>query len=431
MMPTVVIIGRPNVGKSALFNRLAGRRIAIVEGTPGLTRDRLECQVSWRGRTFRLVDTGGIGLDEVPLADALAAQAQRGISRADVLIFLVDAKAGLTPLDREIADMLRRAGKPVVVGANKIDSPSELSRAGEFYALGLGDPLPVSALHGLGTGDLLDRVVALLPERGDLQPRPAPEPIRLAIVGKPNVGKSSIVNRLVGEERVIVHEKPGTTVDAVDVLVRRPEGEFLLIDTAGLRRPRKISAFPERLAVLRALTAVRRSQVSCLVLDATEPVTAQDRRIAGYILRSGRGAVIAANKWDLVSEDGEVVRAGILADLDFLSFAPLITTSALTGEGIDHLMRTVSRVAEEYARRVPTSDINRAIQRAVGQLAGRGGLRVYYATQVSTSPPTIVVFVNDPSMVKDWFTRYLQRTLREEFGFQGTPIRLIFRRRRR
>jgi len=436
-LPIVAIVGRPNVGKSALFNRLIGRRLAIVEDQPGVTRDRLYARTAWRERHFTVIDTGGyISAGGEPITAQVRAQVERAMEEADVILFTVDASAGVQPEDREMAQRLREGRRPVVLVVNKADRPDHPG-VYEFYELGLGDPHAVSALHGLGINDLLDAVVGLLPETapdgGEL------EAVRVAIVGRPNVGKSSLLNAILGEERVIVDSRPGTTRDAVDTPFRWQERDFVLIDTAGLRRKARIDRRVERYSAGRALAAVDRADVAVLVLDAREPVVEQDQEIARYTRERGRALVVAVAKWDLVSAAPSLHQAArdrLLAGLRFVPYALLVGTSAVRGWGIDALLGAVARAAEAHARRIPTGPLNRLIEQAEGahlppaDRSGRQG-KIYYATQPSIRPPTVVCFVNDPSLFPDEYRRYLEHRLRGGFDFAGTPIRLQFRRRER
>lgn len=433
----VAIVGRPNVGKSALFNRLIGRRLAIVEDQPGITRDRLYAETSWRGRSFRVVDTGGyvVGASESITAQ-VRAQAERAMEEADVILFVVDATAGVLPEDRELAQRLRAGRRPVLLVVNKTDIPRPEAHY-EFYELALGDPYPVSAMHGLGIGELLDAVTAMLPE-------PAAEPaaetaIRVAVVGRPNVGKSSLVNAILGEERVVVDAAPGTTRDAVDTFFRRGERAFTLVDTAGLRRKSRIDQRVERYSAGRSLGAIDRADVVVLVLDATQPVVEQDLEIARYAQERGRAFVVAVSKWDLASATPALHRAAgdrLRTALRFAAYAPIVATSAKRRWGIPELLDAVAAAAAAHARRIPTGPLNRVIAAAEeahhppADRAGRQG-KIYYATQRAAKPPTIICFVNDPELFPDEYQRYLEHRLREAFDFRGTPIRLEFRSRPR
>lgn len=435
--PIVAIVGRPNVGKSALFNRLVGQRKAIVEGTPGVTRDRLYGAVVWGGREFSVVDTGGLVWPAgAQVGEQIRAQAERAIEDADVILFVVDARAGLVPDDRDVAERLRASRRPVLVIANKVevfDQPGAL----EFYEMGLGDPIPISALHGLGIGELLDQVVALLPESGPREAEAAAT--QVAVVGRPNVGKSSLVNAILGEDRVIVDPAPGTTRDAIDTPFVRGERRFILVDTAGLRRKARVEDGLERYSVIRSLEAVDRADVVVLVLDASGPPVEQDQEIARYTAEQGRALVLAVNKWDLVSETSKPRDdrlTPVRGAMRFVEYAAIVTTSAVRGWGVAMLVDRVADAADAHARRVPTGPLNRAIEQAEhahnppADGAGRQ-LKLFYATQPSAKPPTIVLFVNDAALVTENYRRYLEAQLRETFDFRGTPVRLVFRTRER
>ncbi len=434
--PVVVIVGRPNVGKSALFNRLVGRRTAIVEDIPGITRDRLHGRAVWRGREFEVVDTGGLlSHPTEPLQEQVQRQVARALEEADLVLFVVDARAGVLPEDRDIAQRLRESRRPVVLVANKADRPGHPG-VYEMYELGMGDPLAVSALHGLGISDLLDRVVELLPA-GEPEDR-APE-VPVAVVGRPNVGKSSLVNAILGEERVLVDAAPGTTRDAVDTPFVRGDRRFVLIDTAGLRRKARISDLVERYSVTRTLRAVDRAHVVVLVLDASQPPADQDQEIARLTSERGRALVLAVTKWDLVSpspEPRDAILAPVRAAMRFVSYAPVVVTSAVRGWGIGALVDRVAEAADAHARRVATGPLNRVLAEAEAAHppptdgAGRH-LKIYYATQPAVRPPTIVLFVNDPDLVTEDYRRYLDARLRAAFDFRGTPLRLVFRARER
>jgi GTP-binding protein len=436
-LPVVAIVGRPNVGKSALFNRLVGQRLAIVEDIPGVTRDRLYAEAEWRGRRFAFVDTGGLrSAPDEGIGLRVRAQAEAAIEQADVLLFVVDARDGVVPEDREIAQLLREAGLPVLLAANKVDHPSQEAAAHEFYSLGLGDPIAVSATHGRATGDLLDAVVALLP---DVEPAaPAERPVAVAIVGRPNVGKSSLVNAMLGEERVIVDAAPGTTRDAVDALWERSGRHYLLIDTAGLRRRARVGRPVEAYSAARTRRAIERADVAVLVLDASEPVADQDQRIAGDIAEAGCGVVVAMNKWDLVASGPSPDRRreqAARAALRFIPYAPLARLSAARGWGLDDLFEAIDCVAANHRSRIGTGVLNRIVGEAVAaqpppsDAAGRR-LRLYYATQPESAPPTIVLFVNEPSRMPVAYRRYLERVIRSQVDLTGVPLRLVLRRRR-
>jgi len=444
----VALVGRPNVGKSTLFNRILGRRLAIVEDQPGTTRDRIYAETEWAGVEFLIVDTGGLeiapasgpGADWQPLAvasapyiEAMRAQAEAAIHEADLIVFVVDTMSGITAADEMAADILRRTDKPIIIAANKSDNAELRHAAAEFYALGLGDPLPVSAVHGTGTGDLLDAVVAALPREQAPQEFDEAE-VKLAIVGRPNVGKSSLLNRILGEERVIVSEIPGTTRDAIDTPVTIRGVPALLIDTAGIRRRGRIEKGLEYYSVLRALRAIERCDVALLVLDATQLVTAQDAHVAGYILDAHKSVVVAVNKWDLIEKGphtADEFQALIRASLRFMDYVPIHFVSAKTGRGLNRLLDTALKVHQESQVRIPTGQLNRVIRLAMQRInppSKRGRrLRVYYATQAEIAPPTIILFVNDRELVHFGFTRYIENRLREEYPFTGTPLRIEYR----
>ncbi len=433
-LPTVAIVGRPNVGKSTLFNRLVGRRVAIVEDTPGITRDRLYGEAEWRGRAFQVVDTGGVLLeDSDPLITQVRIQALSAIEEADVILFMVDAIEGVTPADEELADVLRTTTKPVLLVANKVDNTRREADAAEFYALGWDEVFTISAVHGHGVAEVLDRVIELLPPA-----TPAEEEdttIKLAIVGRPNVGKSSLVNAILGAPRVIVSEIPGTTRDAIDTPFERDGQKMVLIDTAGIRRPGKVQGSVEYYSVLRAQKAIKRCDVALLVLDGPEGVTDGDKRVGGYAVEEGRACVVVVNKWDLMKNPTSKT---LMMDFTrifrkecpFLHFAPLVFTSALTGMGVPAVVDTALEAAEAHAHRIPTGVLNRLIHDAVdARPYSRKGkmLKVYYATMPSVKPPTVVLFVNDPDIVHFSYLRYLENQIRQQFPLEGTPIRMEVR----
>jgi len=439
--PVVVIVGRPNVGKSALFNRLVRQRLSIVDDMPGLTRDRLYAPAEWQGRSFTMVDTGGLVSGTAGgIAGQVREQVQRAIAEADVILFVVDARAGIVPEDRAIADVVRRARAPVLVTANKVDGESLEPSAHEFYALGFGDPMPVSALHGRGTGDLLAAVVAMLPEAAadgaDAGAEPT-VPIAVALVGRPNVGKSSLVNAILGAPRVIVDASPGTTRDSVDEHFERGGRQYVLIDTAGLRRRARVDEPIEAYSAARARKAIERADVAVLVLDATDTIGDQDQRIGREIADAGRGVIIAVNKWDRVATSPEIDlrrQRSIRHALRFISYAPAVATSATEGWGIATLLEEVNRVAQAYQGRIGTGPLNRVVGDAVAKhepptdAVGRR-LRIYYATQPQTRPPMIVLFVNEPRRMPADYRRYLENAIRGKFDLYGVPLRLALRRR--
>jgi GTPase len=432
--PIVAIVGRPNVGKSTLFNRLLGERVAIVEDRPGITRDRVYGHSEWSGREFTVVDTGGLGLgDEDPFGVHIQQQAETAIAEADLILLLVDTREGLTPGDEDVAEVFRASGRPILLVANKADNPRQEANAHEFYRLGLGDVFAVSSHSGRGVGDLLDEVVERLP------PPEAQEEeedrIRVAIVGRPNVGKSSLLNAILGEERVIVSPLAGTTRDAVDVPFEYLEHRFTLVDTAGIRRAGKIQGSVEFYTVLRAERALERADVAVLVVDSHAGLVDGDKRVGGLADEAGRGCVIFVNKWDLIAgmsprEFGTIVRN----EMPFMSWAPIVVGSAAEGRGLEDLLDTCVDVANNHAMRVATGELNRVVREAVDRrpYTRRGReFKVYYATQVAVKPPTFALFVNDPEIVHETYMRYLENQFRAAFGFSGTPIRLLNRKRAR
>jgi GTP-binding protein len=432
-VPVVAFVGRPNVGKSTLFNRLIGEHRAVVHEQPGTTRDRLYGTAEWRGREFTLVDTGGIGLDtgEGDLLGDVRVQAEEAINQADVVVLVTDAHAGLTAADEEVAGLLRRARKPLILVANKVDNLRRELEAAEMYELGLGEPITISALHGEGTGDLLDAIVEWFP-KGLEEPEEAVA-VSVAIVGRPNVGKSSLLNALVGQQRSIVRDEAGTTRDAIHTLIRR-HGEWIrLIDTAGIRRRGKIAPGVEKFSVLRAVRAIERADVAVLLIDASEGVRAQDTHVAGYVEEAARGLVIAVNKWDLVAKHGRVQEeyiASVRRELKFADWAPVIFISAHTGQRVPKVLELAHAVQGERTRRVPTPQLNNLVRAAVQAhpLTERGkALKVYYSAQTGVAPPTFTLFCNDPRRIHFSYVRYLENTLRGEYGFTGTPIRFQFR----
>jgi GTP-binding protein len=435
-MPVVAIVGRPNVGKSALFNKLAGARLSIVEDTPGVTRDRIYANVEWRAKTFMMIDTGGIEpMREDIILTQMRRQAEMAIDTADCIVFLTDIQTGLTADDREIANMLYRSGKPIVLCVNKVDQlgapPMEFY---EFYNLGLGDPIAVSAVHGSGTGDLLDEVYKHLVFEEEESDEEAP--IKVALLGKPNVGKSSLINRLLGEERCIVSNIPGTTRDAVDALYTTEIGTFSLIDTAGIRKKKKVEDAVEKYSVIRSYMAVERADVCVIMLDAADGVTEQDTKIAGYANDQGKALVVAVNKWDSIEKETntmERLRADIQHELAFMSFAPIVFISALEGQRLPQLMAAVKDAYIENQRRISTGMLNDVLNDATARVqppSDKGKrLKIYYMTQASTQPPTFVFFVNRKDLFHFSYQRYLENRIRDTFGFKGTPIRFIIRER--
>lgn len=431
-IPVVAIIGRQNVGKSTLLNRLAGRRLAIVADHPGTTRDRVMVRASWRGVKFTAVDTGGLEISpDSSLGKAVREQAESAIAAADLLVFMVDAVSGVVPLDMEIAAMLRKGGQPVILAANKADGPRQEMAAVDFYALGLGEPLAISAHHGRGTAELLDCVVAALPKPAAAAP--APEAMKIAIVGRPNVGKSRLLNSLLGEGRAIVSEVAGTTRDAIDTPCRYKGQDVLLIDTAGIRRRGKQGTGIEYYGVLRSLRAIDRADIALLVLDATEPMTAQDLHIAGYIQQAASGVVIVVNKWDLVAGgDTSEYTDYVMQQLKFMPYAAVLYTSAETGRGVKKVLPQAEIVYRQRQLRPPTAQVNAVVRAAAADhtlIRSGKRLNVLYATQAEINPPTFVFFVNDARLVHFSYRRYLENKLRQAFGFVGTPIKLTFKSR--
>ena len=435
--PIVAIVGRPNVGKSTLFNALAGENISIVKDTPGVTRDRIYADVSWLNHNFTMIDTGGIEPDSSDIIlSQMREQAQIAIDTADVIIFLVDVRQGLQDADSKVADMLRRSRKPVVLVVNKVDSFQKyMADVYEFYNLGIGDPVPVSAASRLGIGDMLDEVVKHFPE--DSGEDEEDERPRVAIVGKPNVGKSSIINRLVGENRVIVSDIAGTTRDAIDTEISHGGKEYVFIDTAGLRRKNKIKEELERYSIIRTVTAVERADVVVVVIDASEGVTEQDAKIAGIAHERGKGIIVAVNKWDAIEKTDKTIyefSRKVRETLSFMPYAELLFISAVTGQRLAKLFELIDVIIENRAMRIQTGVLNEIITEAVAMQqppSERGRrLKIYYVTQVSVKPPTFVVFVNDKELMHFSYTRYLENKIREAFGFKGTSLKFIIRERK-
>ncbi len=436
MAKTVLaIVGRPNVGKSMLFNKLAGERVSIVEDIPGITRDRIYFDTEWNGRPITVIDTGGIEpkTDDIILSK-MKMQAELAIETADVIAFVCDVRAGLTAADRDIAVMLIKSGKPVVLCVNKIDSIGSLPMEYyEFYELGFdGDPIALSSLHGTGTGDLLDRVLELAPSDGEEEEED--DSIKVAVIGKPNAGKSSIINKILGEDRVIVSDIPGTTRDAIDTKVENEYGKYTFIDTAGIRRQKKVIDRVEKYSVLRSHSAVERADVCLIMIDATAGITEQDEKIAGLSHEAGKAAIIVVNKWDLVEKDNSSVKKftdNIREALAYMPYAPIIFVSAKTGQRVDKLFERINYVNEQACMRISTGMLNDVLNDAVSRVqppTDKGKrLKIYYMTQVSTKPPTFVIFVNDAELFHFSYQRYIENKLREVFGFSGTPIRIVVR----
>lgn len=434
--PIVAVVGRPNVGKSTLFNALAGEKIAIVKDTPGITRDRIYADVTWLNHTFTLIDTGGIEPESKDvILSQMREQAQIAIDTADVIIFLVDVKQGLQDADSKVADMLRRSQKPIVLVVNKVDSQQKyMADVYEFYNLGIGDPYPISAANLLGLGDMLEAVTSYFPESDgadEEDDRP-----KVAIIGKPNVGKSSIINKLLGENRLIVSDIAGTTRDAVDTEVKYQGKEYVFIDTAGLRRKNKIKEELERYMIVRTVSAVERADIAVLVIDATEGVTEQDAKIAGIAHDRGKAVIIAVNKWDAVKKDDKTIyrfTEKIRNTLSFMPYAEILFISAETGQRMNKLFETIDIVSENHAMRVQTGALNEIMSEAVAMQqppTDKGKrLKLFYITQVAVKPPTFVIFVNDKELMHFSYTRYIENQIRETFGFKGTPLHFIIRER--
>ncbi len=434
--PIVAIVGRPNVGKSTLFNRLTGGLVAIVEDTPGVTRDRIYRDAEWLGKSFTVVDTGGIDFtsEDNSILGQVRKQAKLAVEEADVILFVVDGRTGITSADENVAEMLRRTNKPVILVVNKVEQFKGNETVYEFYQLGLGDPVPISAVHGMNIGDLLDEVISHFKDipTDDYEP----DVIKIAVVGRPNVGKSSLVNVILGEERVIVSDIAGTTRDAIDTPFVKDNQRYTIIDTAGMRRKGKIEEATERYSVIRSLRAVDRSDVCLLVFDGTEGVTEQDKRIAGYIHEAGKGSIIVINKWDLVEKDEKTMHKyekTIRSELGFMQYAPTIFVSALTKQRVIKIIDLVNFVAEQQNHRINTSVLNEVITDAV-QLnpppADKGKrLKILFTTQAGIKPPHFVFFVNEPDLMHFSYLRYLENKIRENFGFEGTPIRITVRKR--
>jgi GTP-binding protein len=450
--PVVVLVGRPNVGKSTLFNRLVGEPLAIVDNTPGTTRDRLFAEAEWNGIPFDVVDTGGIdpstggktplSVDSADYVRQIRSQAEVAIQEADAILFLTDAIAGVTPADEEVAQILRRNQKemdgkpwpPVLLVVNKADSEGYRQQALQFYELGMGEPFAISAVHGTGTGDLLDALVAAFPKQEE---QPEDESVKIAIVGKPNVGKSSLLNRLAGEERAIVSPIAGTTRDAIDTHFEFNGIPVTLIDTAGIRRRGRIDPGVEKYSVIRSLRAIERADVALLVIDATSGITAQDAHIAGFILEAWKSTVVLVNKWDAIPKDTytmEQFTTKIRQELNFMDYVPILYISAKTGQRVDLVMPLALQVQEERLARLTTSQLNRILQNSqdAHQSTSRTGksFRIYYGTQVRNDPPTFLLYVNDPSLAHFTYIRYLENQLRKEYSFIGTPVRLVMKPRR-
>ncbi|MBQ4429166.1 MAG: ribosome biogenesis GTPase Der [Clostridia bacterium] len=437
MKPLIAIVGRPNVGKSTLFNKIVGKRIAIVEDTPGVTRDRIYADGEWLNYHFTLIDTGGIEPDsEDIIAKQMRRQAELAIETAHVIVFIVDGRAGLTSADEEVAEMLRRSKKPVVLVVNKLDHPKFEDEIYDFYALGIGTPIGISAEQGLGLGDMLDEVVAYFPR---IEEEAAEENPSIAIVGRPNVGKSSLVNALLGQERTIVSDIPGTTRDAIDTPFIWNEKEYTLIDTAGIRRKRAVEdETVERYSVIRSLAAIRRCDIALIVIDAERGLSEQDVKIAGYVHEEGKASVVIVNKWDLIEKDtytADKFKKDMLVDLAFMSYVPMLFISAKTGQRVNKVMELAEYALEQNSMRISTGKLNGVVNEAITMneppVSSGRRLRIYYTTQVSIKPPTFVIFVNEPDLMHFSYKRYLENFIRKSFELKATPIRIIIRKRER
>ncbi|KMY54627.1 GTP-binding protein Der [Bacillus sp. FJAT-27231] len=433
--PVVAIVGRPNVGKSTIFNRIVGERISIVEDVPGVTRDRIYSTGEWLNNEFNIIDTGGIDIGDEPFLEQIRQQAEIAIEEADVIIFLTSGREGVTTADEEVAKILYRSKKPIVLAVNKVDNPEMRSQIYDFYALGFGEPFPISGAHGIGLGDMLDAVVSHFPNADEEEYDE--DVIKFSLIGRPNVGKSSLVNALLGEERVIVSDIAGTTRDAIDSPYMYEGQEYVIIDTAGMRKKGKIYETTEKYSVLRALRAIERSDVVLVVLNAEEGIREQDKHIAGYAHEAGRAVIIVVNKWDAIEKDEKTMKAfeeNIRSHFLFLDYAPIVFLSAKTKKRVHTLLPVINQVSESHSMRVQSSVLNDVVMDAVAMNptpTDKGKrLRIYYATQVAVKPPTFVVFVNEPELMHFSYERFLQNRIREAFGFEGTPIRILSRARK-
>lgn len=434
--PIVAIVGRPNVGKSTLFNQIGKKRVSIVEDFPGVTRDRIYMDAQWLNRDFTMIDTGGIELETTDhILTSIRHQAKLAIEEADVIVFVVDGRAGMTNADLEVAHVLRTSKKPIVLAVNKVDSPNRENDIYEFYNLGLGDPIPIAASNAINLGDLLDKVIESFPD--DSLEKKAADEISIAVIGRPNVGKSSLVNALIGQDRVIVSNIPGTTRDAIDTHFVKDDVKFILIDTAGMRRKAKIDLPVERYSVMRSLRAVDRSDVVLMVINAEEGVTEQDKKIAGYAHEAGKGVIIVVNKWDLLDKDDKTslrFTETLREEMGFLQYAPVLYVSALTKQRVHRVTDLVKYVAEQQAMRIQTSVLNQVITdaTAINPPPTHKGkrLKLLFTTQADIKPPTFIFFVNDPEIMHFSYLRFLENKLREGFGFEGTPLKLIVRGRK-
>lgn len=433
--PVVAIVGRPNVGKSTIFNRLAGERISIVEDTPGVTRDRIYARTEWLGHPFNLIDTGGIDIGDEPFLTQITEQAEIAIEEADVIIFVVSVKEGVTDADEKVARILYRTDKPVVLAVNKVDNPELRADIYDFYSLGFGEPIPVAGTHGIGTGDLLDKIIKEFPKDATNE---EDDSIKFSFIGRPNVGKSSLVNAILGENRVIVSNIEGTTRDAIDTRFETEDGtKYTMIDTAGIRKKGKVYENTEKYSVLRAMRAIDRSDVVCVVLNAEEGIREQDKHVAGYAHEAGRAIVIVVNKWDTLKKDNKTMSDFenlIRQEFQYLSYAPIVFVSAKTKQRLDKLPELIKRVNDNHEQRISSAVLNDVVMDAIAHnptpTDNDKRLRIYYATQVAIKPPTFVIFVNDPELMHFSYERFLENQIREAFDFEGTPIHIIERRRK-
>ncbi|EAD1220135.1 ribosome biogenesis GTPase Der [Listeria monocytogenes] len=433
--PVVAIVGRPNVGKSTIFNRIVGERVSIVEDVPGVTRDRIYNSAEWLGKEFNIIDTGGIDLSDEPFLEQIRAQAEIAIDEADVIIFITNGREGVTDADEQVAKILYRSNKPIVLAINKVDNPEMRDQIYDFYSLGFGEPYPISGSHGLGLGDMLDAVRAHFPKEEEEEY--PDDTVKFSLIGRPNVGKSSILNALLGEERVIVSDIAGTTRDAIDTTYTFDGQDYVMIDTAGMRKRGKVYESTEKYSVLRAMRAIERSDVVLVVINAEEGIREQDKRIAGYAHDAGRAIIIVVNKWDAINKDEKTINVwteDIREQFQFLSYAPIVFVSAKTKQRLNNLFPLINQVSDNHSLRVQSSMLNDVISDAVAMnpspMDKGKRLKIFYTTQVAVKPPTFVVFVNDPELMHFSYERFLENRIREAFPFEGTPIRVIARKRK-
>ncbi|EPG1203506.1 TPA_asm: ribosome biogenesis GTPase Der [Listeria monocytogenes] len=433
--PVVAIVGRPNVGKSTIFNRIVGERVSIVEDVPGVTRDRIYNSAEWLGKEFNIIDTGGIDLSDEPFLEQIRAQAEIAIDEADVIIFITNGREGVTDADEQVAKILYRSNKPIVLAINKVDNPEMRDQIYDFYSLGFGEPYPISGSHGLGLGDMLDAVRAHFPKEEEEEY--PDDTVKFSLIGRPNVGKSSILNALLGEDRVIVSDIASTTRDAIDTTYTFDGQDYVMIDTAGMRKRGKVYESTEKYSVLRAMRAIERSDVVLVVINAEEGIREQDKRIAGYAHDAGRAIIIVVNKWDAINKDEKTINVwteDIREQFQFLSYAPIVFVSAKTKQRLNNLFPLINQVSDNHSLRVQSSMLNDVISDAVAMnpspMDKGKRLKIFYTTQVAVKPPTFVVFVNDPELMHFSYERFLENRIREAFPFEGTPIRVIARKRK-